>query len=66
MACIYVKDLVGDIPDEIDHQVSPGNFGGLFVCGLHLVPSWYNYYYLFSVVFTFLSSLFNTMIMTFY
>ncbi|XP_067018107.1 nuclear pore complex protein Nup160-like [Acropora muricata] len=23
MACIYVKDLVGDIPDEIDLQVSP-------------------------------------------
>ena len=32
MACIYVKDMVGDIPDDIDLQVSPGNFGGLFVC----------------------------------
>ena len=32
MACIYVKDLVGDIPDEIDLQVSPGNFVCLFVC----------------------------------
>ena len=40
MACIYVKDLVGDIPDDIDLQVSPGNFGGSFVCGLPHVPSW--------------------------